>query len=170
MGSFVSTTQFQLRPIDYIVVHHSATADTTLENFDAIRDYHMNVRGWRDIGYHAVAEMVNGSPVVQYGRPEHIPGAHVVGHNANTLGICIVGNYSENPINLPLIRQAAFRVVAPWCVQYHVPVDHVVGHREVPGTSTQCPGLNFDMNAFRVLVNQYILYQNFPDEGEDVAV
>jgi len=169
MTDFVPIGDFQPRNITHIVVHHSATADTTLENFDAIFNYHTNVKGWRDIGYHAVCEFVAGSTVAQYGRPEHVQGAHVAGFNDYTLGICIVGNFSVTMPNVDLLRYAAWRVIAPWCVQYSIPVENIVGHSEVPGTDTECPGLNLDMDRFRELISEYILKQTFPDEGGDGA-
>lgn len=175
--AYVDLSEYQHRNIEYIVIHHSASADTALEDFDAIFNWHTgnpNVdppvgRGWRDIGYHAVVERLENSPSAQFGRPDHTPGAHVFGHNSSTLGCCFVGNFNNGPPNMDLIRYGAFRVIAPWCVQYHVQVEQVVGHNEVPGTSTDCPGTFFDMDAFRDLVNEYIIYQTFPDEGGDVT-
>lgn len=52
-----------------------------------IRDWH-NQRGWRDIGYHYVIRR-NGTR--EDGRPVEQVGAHVKGHNGDSIGVCLVG-------------------------------------------------------------------------------
>jgi len=44
--------------------------------------------GWSDIGYHAVI-MLDGT--LELGRPLERSGAHVKGHNRNTIGVCYIG-------------------------------------------------------------------------------
>jgi len=46
------------------------------------------VRGWSGIGYHYVIR-VDG--VVDPGRPVEKTGAHVKGHNRDSIGICLIG-------------------------------------------------------------------------------
>ena len=50
-------------------------------------------RGWSDIGYNIV---IRRSGKVDVGRPLDCQGAHVKGHNHNTLGICLVGGLNDN--------------------------------------------------------------------------
>lgn len=49
--------------------------------------------GWTSIGYHYVIRR-NGD--IENGRAPHVPGAHVAGHNAHSLGICMVGGKAEH--------------------------------------------------------------------------
>lgn len=75
---------------DKIILHHSATDGGT---FASIRNHHINVNGWRDIGYHYLIEQ-DGS--LHAGRKENETGAHCVPQkcNSTSLGICLVGNFS----------------------------------------------------------------------------
>ena len=79
--------------VNKIIVHHSYSKDhATLRDFDEIKRWHTN-KGWRDIGYHYVIEKVNGVYGVIKGRPENMAGAHTLGHNHDSIGICLVGNF-----------------------------------------------------------------------------
>ena len=60
----------------------------------AIQSWHL-ARGWATIGYHFV---VSPSGRIFRGRPVDRLGAHVLGHNAGTVGICLMGNFeTERP-------------------------------------------------------------------------
>lgn len=77
-----------MRHIDEIIIHCSATPEGKDYTVDQIRDWHVRGRGWQDIGYHYVIYR-DGS--VHQGRPEGMIGAHTVGHNARSIGVCYVG-------------------------------------------------------------------------------
>lgn len=76
-----------MRKITEIIVHCSATKEG--RNFSAsdIDRWHRE-KGWNGIGYHYVV-CLDGQ--VQEGRPLEIAGAHCVGHNSNSIGICYIG-------------------------------------------------------------------------------
>ena len=78
---------------NYIVIHCSATRADQNITTDDIRRWHMNDNGWSDIGYHWIIER-DGS--VQQGRDAQVQGAHVRGHNHESVGICMVGGMAEN--------------------------------------------------------------------------
>lgn len=76
----------------HIVLHCSATRANQDVGAKEIRAWH-RARGWSDIGYHYVIRR-NGT--VERGRqPDNSIGAHVEGHNSNTLGICLVGGLNN---------------------------------------------------------------------------
>lgn len=83
-------------PVTEIILHCADTRPEWMagrpiaEKVAEIRRWHVQERGWRDIGYHWVIDR-DGS--VAPGRPEIEIGAHVEGHNAGTIGICLVGGY-----------------------------------------------------------------------------
>ena len=57
-----------------------------------IDEWH-RARGWNGIGYHYVIRR-NGE--IENGREIGTVGAHVAGHNANSVGICLVGGVDAN--------------------------------------------------------------------------
>jgi N-acetylmuramoyl-L-alanine amidase len=76
------------RKIDKIIIHCSATREGQHIDVDTIRDWHVNGRGWSDIGYHYVIYL---DGTVHPGRPVEKSGAHTKGQNANSIGICYIG-------------------------------------------------------------------------------
>lgn len=135
---------------EYIIIHHSATKEDTFANdWESIRKYHKS-QGWRDIGYHYGIEYVNGKIVTQKGREESETGAHCQADRMNhkSIGICLVGNYEvQKPTEEQM--QALENLCRDIMKRYNIPASKVLGHREVPGAATACPGKNVDMNAFR---------------------
>jgi N-acetyl-anhydromuramyl-L-alanine amidase AmpD len=56
-----------------------------------IRGWH-KMKGWSDIGYHYVIRR-NGE--LETGRPLERAGAHVRGHNKNSVGVCLIGGVDD---------------------------------------------------------------------------
>ena len=76
-----------MRKLTRIILHCTATPDGRHVDVATIREWHRK-RGWSDIGYHFVIYL-DGS--VHNGRPVEKVGAHVSGHNADTIGVVYVG-------------------------------------------------------------------------------
>ena len=76
-----------MRTINLIAVHCTATVAGRPFNVQAIRAMH-KAQGWSDIGYHRLIG-IEGED--WDGRPEATPGAHIKGHNANSIAVCYVG-------------------------------------------------------------------------------
>lgn len=77
-----------------IIIHHSATKDTKSKSWDAIIRYHKS-KGWKNVGYHYGIELVGDEYKVFKGRDESESGAHTIGQNSTSIGICCVGDYDE---------------------------------------------------------------------------
>lgn len=75
----------------YIVVHHSATKADHEATAEDIHRWHL-ARGWSGIGYNVVIER---SGAVRIGRPVRTQGAHVKGHNHESVGLCMVGGLDD---------------------------------------------------------------------------
>jgi N-acetylmuramoyl-L-alanine amidase len=79
--------------VNEVILHTSATSadwsknKTVAQMRQEIRNWHVNDRGWKDIGYHWVVAP-DGS--VAAGRPETVIGAGVEGHNRGVIHICMV--------------------------------------------------------------------------------
>lgn len=139
-----------MRPILEIIIHHSATKDSGTVSWDAIRRYHMEDRGWSDIGYHYGIELVGSVYTVMVGRPEHIAGAHTVGRNAQSLGFCFVGDYDKESPPRPMLEGAAAAVLLPWCRRYNIHPERIRPHSEFANKT--CPGRLFPMDELRAIV------------------
>lgn len=82
-----------MRKITEIIIHCSATPedrDYTVEDIDR---WH-RAQGWQCIGYHYV---IYRDGTIHPGRPIEIAGAHCLGHNAHSIGICYIGGLRLKP-------------------------------------------------------------------------
>lgn len=75
------------RTITDIVIHCTATRAWQDFSADDIRRMH-KAQGWADIGYHYVVRL---DGTIEAGRDVDKIGAHVSGHNANSIGVVYVG-------------------------------------------------------------------------------
>lgn len=85
------TTHLKLktsRSISEIIVHCAATPEGKNFTVEQIRNWHVNGRGWKDIGYHFVIYL-DGS--IHAGRPVEQVGAHCLNHNQHSIGVCYIG-------------------------------------------------------------------------------
>ncbi len=130
----------------YIILHHSATADGWTLSADDIRRYHMEVNGWKDVGYHFFIERVEDSTQILAGRMLDEDGAHCVGRNHDSIGICFVGNFDiADPPQASW--DAGVRLVRSLCRVFGIPPENVGGHRDY--AEKTCPGIKFDLDKFR---------------------
>lgn len=95
-----------MRKIDTIVIHCADTPSTMDIGAKEIRDWHVKDNGWNDIGYHYI---IRRDGTLETGRNIETIGAHVSGHNKNSIGICLVGGKpignQKKDINLFTIEQ-----------------------------------------------------------------
>ena len=139
-------------PWDHIVIHHSFTKDgALLDDFTAIKNYHVNVNGWQNIGYHFVIEFDKGQLHVKQGRRLNTQGAHTKeGHmNKRGIGVCVVKNgdseaYTNAEYNALLSLIETLRLEYPAIV-----MENVKPHSFFSPYKT-CPGHKFDWSAFMV--------------------
>lgn len=111
--------------IEWLIVHHTAVSrEQNPEQFDAVKRYHID-KGWGDIGYHFLIEP-DGE--VKTGRSEETEGAHTIGYNDKSLGICLSGNFD---IQEPTIGQmeALRGLLERLMVKYKVERENIVPHR-----------------------------------------
>ena len=75
------------RNIREIIVHYSATPQGENFTVEQIRQMHL-ARGFSDIGYHWY---IDHDGNLFKGRDENLAGAHTIGHNSISIGICYCG-------------------------------------------------------------------------------
>lgn len=163
----------------WIVIHHSWSPDhPNIDDWEGIKKFHTSWRykgdiitmeqaqtlaltaegklvtpPWHAVGYQFGIERVNNKMEVHAGREIGEVGAHAVGFNAKSIGICLIGNFDLAP---PDVDQLF--VIGSLCRQlqreFHIPKECVIGHRDTyvllnePVQKT-CPGKMFDLNVFR---------------------
>ena len=81
------------RHVDRVFLHCSASDDPDHDDIGTIRHWHVNERGWSDVGYHY---FVRSDGAFQEGRPLDRTPAAQAGHNAGTIAICLHGLAEEN--------------------------------------------------------------------------
>lgn len=127
---------------EYVTVHHTVTPNNDTappeSRLRSIQAYHMDSRGWCDIGYHFV---VSQDGRLWQGRSdEQRTGAHVGSHNTSNVGVAFLGDFQTAPVPQPMLDSAAQLV--QWLGDtYSFPLnrERVLGHREWSDT-TECPG------------------------------
>jgi hypothetical protein len=129
-----------------LVIHHSASESRSPRVWNIIRDYHVEDKGWDDIGYHFGVVPIEGVWEVLVGRPLNMHGAHTAGYNQKAIGVCFVGNYDLHPP-----PNAALDTAVPtlrWLVDFFdIPEEYFVGHNAF--ADTLCPGRYFPMPQLR---------------------
>ena len=123
------------RAIDLLVIHHTASPRTA--SVEEIARWHAR-RGMKGIGYHHV---IGADGVLRPGRELERPGAHARGYNLHSIGLCVVGDntrpehaWQDAQIESLLLYVQWFRTFFPRAL--------VLGHRDLAGASTRCPGLD----------------------------
>lgn len=136
-----------IKQINKIIIHHSASDDNPqFANILSIRDWHINNNGWDDIGYNWIIELINNKPLIIKGRSYRIAGAHTLGQNDNSIGICMVGNFN---ITMPsdVLYNALKFLIKDLLIEFNIPSSEIYPHSFF--NKTDCPGKFFDINLFK---------------------
>jgi len=93
------------RGISEVILHHTwsptASQYRGIQTIKGIHNYHVNERGWSDIGYHY---LVAPNGAIWLGRPLSRDGGHVLGRNSGTIGVSLILN---GDVELPKDAQIA---------------------------------------------------------------
>ena len=134
------------RKINKVIVHCS---DGEWGDAAFIDKIHREERGWKGgIGYHYV--ITNGrrtyvggyqeqdDGVVEVGRPEEIMGAHARPHNADSIGVCLIGRHHFTARQLLVALPELLREITD---RHGLGAGDIYGHRDF--SPKPCP--NFDV-------------------------
>lgn len=137
----------------HIIVHHTGDgivfpANTNYsEKIRYYWDLHVNTNGWSDLGYNW---LIDRNGVIYEGRGNGVAGAHFSGHNAGTMGVCMIGDFTlESPSAKALTSlkniiswEATDKNIDVAGASYHASsglnLNNVSGHKD--GGATACPG------------------------------
>ena len=114
-----------------IILHHAEASHASVED---VNQWHLN-NGWAGIGYNYY---IRKDGTIWRGRPEWAVGAHAIGHNDKSIGICCEGAYMTE--TMPAAQMAALKELIRTMMAKH-PGAKLLRHCDV--NSTDCPGRNF---------------------------
>lgn len=125
-----------MRRIDKIIVHCTATPEGRHVSVKDIDRWHRE-RGFKCIGYHYVIDL---DGLVHVGRDESDIGAHTIGQNRNSIGVCYVGGLDKNmkPKDTRTEKQRASLRSVVSKLQKKYPGATVHGHREFAKKACPC--------------------------------
>lgn len=149
-GNCPESTNPTFTLVTHLIVHHSAGANASSDWGAVVRsiwDFHVNGNGWADIGYNW---LISPDGEIFQGRADNVLGAHFCGRNSRTMGVCMMGTYTNANIT-PNARESLIELLG-WkaCVGDLDPtgksmhtgsgliLNTISGHRD--GCSTVCPG------------------------------
>lgn len=125
-----------MRPISRIIIHCTATRSGQNVNAKIIDGWHRN-QGYKKIGYHYVI-LEDGT--IEKGRDEADVGAHCLGYNNGSIGICYCGGIDANGKACDSRTQAQKRalreLVRQLCEKY--PIKDIAGHNEFSCKACPC--------------------------------
>jgi len=124
----------KVKRVDYIVVHHSVTADTC--GWEDMLRIHRN-KGYASIGYHFVIRGSDGEVYKCLPISPAVVGAHARGQNSVSIGICVTGNYEKHKPKGEAVETLAGLLGE---LQEAYPRAQVKGHQEMTHSHTACPG------------------------------
>ena len=175
-------------PIRKLFVHHTVTEGPEGPDHDAaatvraIYTYHVQGNGWDDIGYNF---LIDGAGRIYEGRwarpyePGEIPtgedtggqgvqGAHVAGHNAGSVGVSMIGNFTGVEPS-PAAMDALYRMMAWKADRHGIDVQRSDPYLTSEGVSSVFPNLAGHRDAGRTACPGDRLYPLLPKIRERVA-
>lgn len=132
-----------MRKINEIILHCSATPENKNFTVEDITKWH-NAKGWDGCGYHYVIHL---DGTIHSGRYIEKAGAHCLGHNSNSIGICYIGGVDKN--NKPkdtrtdAQKKSLIILVHELLIKYNLKLCQVHCHYEYAAKA--CPSFKLDI-------------------------
>lgn len=114
------------------VVHHSEGPVT--QTVRSIQDFHMDKRGWNDIGYNFLVDHLGK---IYEGRGWLVIGAQAQGHNTAGIGVCYIGRDGKDITDA---GKASIRAMYDEAHRLSGRALAKRGHGQLSGNATDCPG------------------------------
>lgn len=131
-------------PTPYVVVHHGGIRkycrdqETCSAIVRSYQNFHMDDRGWWDIGYNF---LIGEDGNAYEGRGWDYVGAHAPGYNTQSIGICILGDFSDFLPNSAALNTLDALIACGISLGKISDKYNVIGHRQT--RNTECPGESF---------------------------
>ena len=146
--------------VEHIIIHHSATDAGNVDPTQIVRsiyNFHTKTNGWDDIGYNF---LIAPDGTIFQGRDnfglfdkDNVKAAHYCSKNSNTMGICLIGNFTNNSPSPAAIN--SLELLISWKtnkenlnifgksihpIGSNSTLTTIAGHRDSCYTKTECPG------------------------------
>lgn len=132
-----------MRAINLIIIHCSDSDAPAHDNIETIRKWHVEERGWKDIGYNY---FIDKRGALHPGRPEEEAGSHCRGYNSRSIGICLSGKHKFTPEQFPVLEV----LLIDLCSRYGLEKKDILAHCDLDPSKT-CP--NFDLHSWLSSLN-----------------
>jgi N-acetylmuramoyl-L-alanine amidase len=130
-----------MRKINRIIIHCSATKSDHDIDVSDVRQWHLD-RGWSDIGYHYFVD-IRGNGFK--GRPIEKRGAHVRGHNHDSIGICYAGGIGNDGKPKDTLTDSQRRKIEQYIKAIRAVFgEHVSVHGHNEYANKACPSFKVD--------------------------
>lgn len=189
-GNCPTQTSPTYTTVTHLVVHHEGGGPSSNTSSDwaatvrSVWNYHVNGRGFWDIGYNY---LIDPNGVIYEGRGNNVQGAHAGGANVGTMGICLLGDFEPTSGNgtpsaaaiTSLEKLLSWKEcdlsIDPLLSSYHASSSttllNITGHRDAGTTATSCPGDNlYDfLPSIRAACSSYMTNCSFPVDADLVV-
>lgn len=158
-------------PTEMIIVHHTGGVDsdplfdTSNQTFEVVNQYHKEKWNFKSslgyyLGYHY---FIDKAGKITQARADSDEGAHCIGHNLTSIGICLAGNFD---ITMPTTAQIES---LKWLLNdkmetYGITPDKIYPHRTYSQKS--CYGKNLSEDWARNLVKPVVEKVTVPCQAE----
>lgn len=122
---------------ELLIFHHTAIKEIDVIGIDQL---HKN-KGWSGIGYNY---FIDKKGIIYKGRDENAVGAHTLGFNDISIGICLEGDFECQYPNEKQINSLE-KLSLYLCLKYDI--KDIIGHNDVG--DTLCPGKNFEKEKIK---------------------
>ena len=134
--------------------HGSFNGENHQKLLDSMKNFHVNVNGWSDIGYHIV---IFPDGKVLKGRDFNRTPASIKGANTGAFAVLALGNFDEGHDELKGPQKEALVEISRAFDDGGI---KVMFHREGPNATKTCPGTSIDKEKFMEVVRQGNDYEN----------
>lgn len=129
-----------MRIIDMIILHCSDSNIASHDNIETIRGWHVNERGFNDVGYHY---FIQSNGLIEKGRDLDKIGAHCKGKNKHSIGICLHGKYEDD------FTREQFTSLVKLIESLAIIIPNITIHGHNEFSSKTCPV--FDVTPFKTI-------------------
>lgn len=170
--------EFDVKTVQGAVVHHTAGSNSYSPGdvpaiLRSIQNYHMDGRGWFDIGYNFLVDRFGRIWEGRGGGIENTTaGVHSHSFNGIATGVSVIGNFQT--ASVPEAAYNSLVALIAWKLTLHGvsasgnlynPLDGtfpaIISHRDIPEASTSCPGIHL-WNLLPYLRTAVVAQQNLP--------